>query len=103
MLAESNLLTAILFQIKKITKANNKNLSDENEDEERDNTTDMVSLSTVVLPEGCLVRSKTMPLSLGAGIKKLKDSSSLKVASSNNFQNDRLKVAKEEAEKAIKV
>jgi len=69
-------------------------------DEERDNTTNLVKISSV-LPDG-LVRSKTMPLSLASGNKKFKESN-LKVASSNNFQTDRLKLAKEEAERAIKV
>jgi hypothetical protein len=76
------------------------NLTEDNDDEERDNTTNLVTFSSV-LPNG-LVRSNTMPLSLTNGNRKLKDSN-LKVASSNNFQTDRLKIAKEEAERAIKV
>lgn len=78
----------------------NKNLSDENEDESRDSSTNLVSLSST-LPEE-LVRSKTMPLS-SASFNKKNSLGGLKVASSNSFIADRLKGAKEEAEKAIKV
>ena len=66
----------------------------------------MAPLSSAVPDESlALVRSKTMPPS-STGNKKLKEST-LKQNSTSNLRNtemsDRLKMAKEEAEKAIKV
>ena len=76
---------------------------DENEDEEKDNSTNMLPNPYEATGENVtmLVRSKTMPSS-SVGSRKHKESN-LKQSSSTNMNTDRLKMAKEEAEKAIKV
>lgn len=80
-------------------------MSDENEDEEKDSPAPI--LKTPATPEDIdknllLVRSKTMPTSMivGTGNKRMKES---KNQVSSTIITDRLKTAKEEAERAIKV
>ncbi len=80
--------------------------NDENADEEKDCCTNLVSISRI--DEGTVnsfVRSKSMPPTTVAAIRKhnKSDMATIKQPSSLNLNNDRLKIAKEEAERAIKV
>ena len=85
-----------------------RNLSDENDDEEKDNPAPILNRTTAtpeVLDKNLtLVRSKTMPttsMQVDKGTKRIKEPN-LKQAA-NTIIADRLKLAKEEAERAIKV
>ena len=83
-----------------------RNLSDENDDEEKDSDPIITKSSEDLVDKNLgLVRSKTMPPSTLAatGNKRMKENSNLKQVSSTNIITDRLKLAKEEAERAIKV